>query len=204
MIVTPVAKHPMALRKSLGARLMRQKTRFQKHCGADGESDPPGHRLHLPSQTQRKLDLTRVEDGSRRTIARVGRSFTEKLADARAPRCCGIERAKISRPVHGVIEAHVHRVEKVESLRNSLDVETLGHREFPRDTQIHTLVAVALESIPRFNADAIVVAEYVAIHVRPGELGEVVRCLQADDGRKFPVVDQKLLLRRTSEDRIGY
>src|SRR6266446_6807803 len=205
MTVTPVAKHPMALRKSLGARLIAAENPFSKKTLPGGRgSGLPGHRLHLPRKTQRKLNLTRVEDGSRRTIARVGRCFTEKLSDARAARCYDIERAKISRPVHRVKEAHVHRVEKVESLRNSLDVEALGNREFPGDTQVHTLVAVALKSIPRFQANAIIVAEHVAVHVRPGEFGEVVRRLQADDGREFPVIDQKLLLRRTSQDCIGH
>src|SRR5262249_23105038 len=125
----------------------------------------------------------------------IGRAFAESLR--RAALRCRVERTKICRAVHGIEESHVHRVKQVEGLGDGLNPEALGSFEGTRQAQIDGLIAVTLESIARLDADAVVVAENVAIGVETGKFGEVVGRLQSDDRSKMEIIDYRVALRRS-------
>ena len=171
-----VAKQPLALRKSdwvtlkgwffplIGENLERR--RREQSVSAPTK---------LPRQTQRKLNLARVEYSPRRPVRGVRRALAEGARPATLRRWIAGQIAEIRCPVRGIEKADIQRVEHVESLGQSFKVYLLGEMESPGHAHVHTLIAVAFKGIPRFNPDAIVVAEDIAVGVKACKLGEIVR-----------------------------
>src|SRR6266851_518441 len=105
MTVTPVAKHPMAWRKSLGVRLMRKPavSAFRQVTT-------------LPRQTQRKLNLTGVEYRAGRPIARVWRILPVDISRSGTTWRTPIRPAEVRRSITCVEVADVDGVQHVEGL----------------------------------------------------------------------------------------
>src|SRR5712692_6240002 len=124
---------------------------------------------NLEGVTKRELNLPRVEGGARRPVIRVWRSFQEALRSASLRRW--IERAEISRAIHGVEEPNVNCVQQVESFGDELDFLILMDIESPREAEVHGLQAVAPEGVARLDSHTVVVSENVAVGIEAGELG---------------------------------
>src|SRR2546430_1381221 len=120
-----------------------------------------------PREAQRELDLPRIENRSRRTVSRIRRAFKISRWRCRTIRRRGVEWAKISRAISRVEEAHVDRIENVEGLRNAFQVQLFRDSKSSRNPQVDRLEAVAFEGISWFDADAVVIAEHVAIPIPP-------------------------------------
>src|SRR5438477_6748970 len=122
-------------------------------------------------QTQRELDLPRIEHCARRSIKRIGRAFTERRRAA-AILCGRVLVAEIRRPISGVKETDVDVIHQVKGLRQRFQAGALSDGEDARNSQVHGLEDIALEGVARLQSDAVIVAKDVAVGVKAGKLCE--------------------------------
>src|SRR5258708_7339888 len=152
--------------------------------------------------TKRKLNLPRVEGGSRRAVVRIWRSFQESLC--RAPLCRWVKWAKVARAIDRIEEPDIDGVQEVESLSDELDLLVLMNIEGAREAQVHGLQAVATEGIAGLDAHAVIVAENVAVGIKAGELGEVLGRLQSENQPKLEVTSRHVPCVRSFRGGIGH
>src|SRR5262249_46666823 len=146
--------------------------------------NPTGLNLcYLEVKFECQLYLARVEDGARSAVERVGRTLAEVGCNGRTAKGCRIEWAEVRRAVHRVEKADVGGVEEVEGFRQEFQAALLTEDEFAANPKVDRPEIVADESVAWLDADAIVVAEDVAIGVEAGELGKAAGRL---DGRDQP------------------
>src|SRR4029077_3498402 len=81
-------------------------------------------------------------------------------------------RAEIRGTVDRVEEADVGSIEEVEGLSKDFQAAPLLEREGASYAKINGAKIVTDESVARLDADTVVVAEYVAVGVEAGKLGE--------------------------------
>src|SRR2546430_6478528 len=186
MTVTPVAKHPMALRKSLAVSVMR------KTCAT------------LPRQTQRKLNLAWVEYCAGRSIRRIWRTLPVECGCSEATWCTGIRPAEVGRSITRVEVANVDRVQQVEGFRQELETQLFTNWEGALQSNVDGLQCVPLKCIARLVTDPIIVSKDVAIGVKASILGEVLRRLQGEDRAETEVAHEHVPALGAGEDGISH
>src|SRR6202023_159421 len=97
------------------------------------------------------------------------RAFAQTRRGGRAAESSRIAGTEIGGAVDRVEEADIGGVEEIEPFGQEFDAALLLQPERPADAEIHRTEVVANEGVARFNADAVVVAEDVAIGVESGE-----------------------------------
>src|SRR4029077_18742104 len=141
---------------------------------------PTLRRCHLEVKLQRQLNLPGVEHRTRRPVQRVRRTFQIAVRTG-ASEGAGIKGAEIRRTIDSVEEPNIRGVEKVERLRNHLQVSLFAKGNCARDAEIDGTEVVADKRVARLDADAVVVAEDVSIGVEAGEFGEAHGRLNRSD-----------------------
>jgi len=118
-------------------------------------------------QTQRELDLPRIKHCARRSIKRIGRAFAERRRAAAILRGW-ILVAEIRRPISGVKETDVDVIHQVKGLRQRFQSRAFANGEDARNSQVHGLEGIALESVARLHHHAVIVEKDVADGVKAG------------------------------------
>src|SRR6201987_2738078 len=88
----------------------------------------------LPGKAERQLNLPRVEDGTRRSIGRVRRTFLIEWSSTTVGRAT--DGTQVGSSIGGVVVVHVERVQQVEALCHGLQVQAFPDSEDARDAQV--------------------------------------------------------------------
>src|ERR1700687_290541 len=120
----------------------------------------------------------------------MGRASPEKGASA-AYRCAAC-RAEVSCAIGSVKEANIQRIEQIKGFGNELKFSFFSNHEAARKAEVYGFQRIALEGVARVDAHTIIVAKDVAIGIEAGELGEVLRRLQSDDGAEEKIPRGKI------------
>src|SRR5437016_12388479 len=131
----------------------------------------------LKIELQRQLNLAWVEDGPGRAIKRIWRALAEAGRRCRAAKCRRIERAKIRGAVNRIKEAYVQSIPEVKRFGDELEAALFLESELACKAHVNRAEIIADKGIPRLDARAVVVAEDVAIRVKPGKLRKTLRRL---------------------------
>src|SRR5205807_4414909 len=97
--------------------------------------------------------------------------------------------------IDGVEEPDIYGVEEIECFGDGFHVQALGGLESPGDPEVHRLVGISLEGVARLQSYAVIVAEDIAVGVKPGKLGEVVGRLQGNNRAKTEIVQERMHMR---------
>ncbi len=147
--------------------------------GTAGLHEMPRRRSEIELQSQ--LNLARIVDGARRTVKSVRGTFRVGSGAGAAEGGC-IQGAEIRSTVNGVEVTNVQCVGKVEGLGDEFEAASFAEGKLAGDAHVHGTEIVSDKGVARFDADAVVVVEDVAIGVRRWRTSSLERARSA---RKF-------------------
>src|SRR6266704_1074939 len=146
--------------------------------GTAGLHEMPRRRSEIELQSQ--LNLARIVDGARRTVKSVRGTFRVGSGAGAAEGGC-IQGAEIRSTVNGVEVTNVQCVGKVEGLGDEFEAASFAEGKLAGDAHVHGTEIVSDKGVARFDADAVVVVEDVAIGVKTGEFSKAQRRLDGGD-----------------------
>src|SRR5713101_1406380 len=152
--------------------------RVRRLAATTGLEEMPRRRSEIELQSQ--LNLARIVDGARRTVKSVRGTFQVGSGAGAAEGGC-IQGTEIRSTVNGVEVTNVQGVGKVESLGDEFEAASFAEGKLAGDAHIHGTEIVTDKGVARFDADAVVVVEDVAIGVKTGEFSKAQRRLDGGD-----------------------
>src|SRR5229473_6971917 len=158
--------------------------RFEYFKSGDGFRDTAGlhemPRRRLEIELQSQLNLARIVDGARRTVKSVRGTFRVGSGAGAAEGGC-IQGTEIRSTVNGVEVTNVQGVGKVEGLGDEFEAASFAEGKLAGDAHIHGTEIVSDKGVARFDANAVVVVEDVAVGVKTGEFSKAQRRLDGGD-----------------------
>src|SRR5271166_2736703 len=156
----------------------------------------------LPGQTQRQLNLTRVEYCAGRSVTRIRRAFPIECRRSGTTGRARILGAEIRRCITCVEVPNVDGVQQIEGFGQGLEAQLFINAESAFQTNVDGLQRISLESVARLVADPIVVTEHIAVRVKARVFGEVLRRLQGKNHAESEIARGHVPVLRAGEDGV--